>query len=155
MTALTVVHGLHVLAGVAWGGGQLLFAFGLWPALLRLPAPEARRFLARMAGPVGLWMMLSGASVLLLGVLRATWLGPISSWEAAFGTSYGRACLVALALTIGLSVHGARTDALVAQLFEGEQWHPRARMRVYASSALEVMALIGVLVCMIRLRFGL
>jgi uncharacterized membrane protein len=154
VSLVALVHGLHVAAGIAWVGGQVLVALCVWPAVLRQPAPEARRLLDVLAPPIGRLMMLSGSAALLLGVLRATWLGPVRSWAFAAGTAYGRTCLVALALTVAASVHGARTERLIAGLFDGDRLHPQARARVAAEQAVSLALAAGIVAAMVALRFG-
>lgn len=155
MTALVLVHGLHVLAGVVWAGGLVAFDLGVWPVLLALPAPEARRLLRALGGPVGRLMRISGMSVFLLGLLRAVAVGPIRSLEVGFGTAYGRTCLVALAVTVALSIRGARAERFHASLFDGDRYAPGAAARVVRRTAVDLLLVATVLGSMVALRFGL
>ncbi len=152
---LLAVQGLHVFSGLAWGGGQILLAVGVWPALLRLPAPEARRAINALEGPVGFSQMLFGTAVMTLGLLRATWFGPVRSWEAATATEYGRICLVAFGLTAALAVRGARTARRHERLFAGEHFHPHARIRLLSAHATDILLLLGIIACMVMLHFGI
>jgi uncharacterized membrane protein len=155
VSALFLVQGIHVAAGLAWGGGQLLLALGVWPALLRLPAPEARRVIRAIDRPFGLAQMLFGTTVVAAGLLSAIVLGPIRSWADATGTEYGLTCLGAFALTVVLAVRGSRTSRFHERLFDGERFHPHARYRLLVAHALDILLLGGIIVAMVMLRYGL
>ena len=60
MTWLLLVQWLHIVAGLAWFGGYLVLALGVWPALLRRPAAEARATWQALEGGLGTLMMLAG-----------------------------------------------------------------------------------------------
>jgi uncharacterized membrane protein len=155
VTALLLVQGVHVASALAWGGGQVLLVLGVWPALLRLPAPEARRVIRAIDRPFGLAQMLFGTTVVVAGLLRAIWLGPIRSWAAAVGTPYGLTCLAAFALSVVLAVRGSRTGRFHEQLFDGERFQPNARYRLLSAHALDILLLGGIIAAMVMLRYGL
>lgn len=155
MSALFLVQGVHVASGLAWGGGQLLLALGVWPALLRLPAPDARRVIRAIDRPFGLAQRLFGTTVIAAGLLRAIWLGPIRSWTDATGTGYGLTCLAAFTLSLVLAVRGSHTGRFHEQLFDGDRFHPKARFRLLLAHAIDILLLVGIIVSMVMLRYGM
>jgi uncharacterized membrane protein len=153
---LLIVHWLHILAGIVWVGGYIFMVLALWPALLRRPAAEARATLDALGEPVGGLMMSSGSLVVLLGVIRGTWFGPIKSIGALFGSAYGLTWLVALLLTIGLSAHGAIASRRMAErVWDGDRFRPDAARYLRSSGALSLIGFGIVLTCMVLMRFGL
>jgi len=104
---LLVIQWLHILAGITWFGGYLVLDVVLWPTLLRLPVKQAKMtsdLIGKFAGPV---MATSGTLVVLLGIIRGTVLGPITSFSFLFGSSYGITWLVALVVSVILIIWGA------------------------------------------------
>jgi uncharacterized membrane protein len=81
--------------------GYIFLDFILWPILLKLPIQQAKSthaLIARFAGPV---MATSGTLVVLLGIIRGTFLGPIQSFDFLFTSSYGitwLACMVLMGI---------------------------------------------------------
>jgi uncharacterized membrane protein len=155
MGAYFLVQGLHIASGIAWGGGQLLLALGVWPALLRLPPPGARRAIQAIDRPYGLTQMLFGTIVIASGLLHAVWLGEIRSWAEATGTDYGLTCLAAFALALVLAWRGSVTGRFHQHLFDGDRFHPQARRRLLVFHAVDILLLLGIITCMAMLRFGL
>ena len=156
MTALAiVVHWLHVVAGAIWFGAQAFLFAALWPALLRRPAPEARAMLGAIVPGMSRLMGIVGPVVIVTGLLRGTWLGPLRS-AAALGTAYGATFLAAMALVAALSVIGGRArTSLGPRLFAGDAWHPGAAAYLRRFGAVTLGTLAAVLACMVLMRFGL
>lgn len=156
MVLLVVVHWLHVLAGMVWFGGQVFANLVLWPALLRRPAGEARELVqgaGRWAGPL---MGGSGIAVLLLGILRGTWLGPVRSPEALFGTAYGHTFLAALLLTVFVMGYAGRARGRMAErVWDGDGYHPGAAAYLRRTGAVTLAGLTAIVLCMVLMRFGL
>lgn len=150
-----VVQGLHVLAGVVWAGGQVVMGVAVLPALLRLPPREARVLLDALGARVGPLMALSGMAVLVLGILRGTWLGPVRSLHVLLETPYGWTFTAAIALAVVGAVHGSRSEARLAALFEGEAFHPAAGRRLAADAGFVVSVVVGLVACMVLMHFGL
>lgn len=155
LTWIVVVHYLHVLAGIAWFGGYMFMALGVWPALLRRPPTEAKATLQTMDRFAGRLMMLSGTLVFWLGLLRGTWLGPIKSWGYLLTTAYGRTFLMALLLTLVLTVHGAVSSrTMYAKVWEGDRFRPGAARYIRNSNLFSLIGFVVVLLCMVLMRFG-
>ena len=156
MTWVLLIHWLHVLSGIIWFGGYVFMAFGVWPALLRRPAAEARATLEAVDKFVGPLMMTSGTLVFWLGVVRGTWLGPIKDLEYLFGSSYGLTFLLALLLTLVISVYGAVSSRnLYEKVWNKDQFTPTAAQYIRNSNLASLSGLMVVLVCMVLMRFGL
>ena len=150
-----VLQTLHILAGVIWAGGQLLFALAILPALRGLPPRRSQEILGSLGARVGPLMAASGSATILLGVARAVWVGPVRSLSVLVGTTYGIALIVALALGIAASIHGARSEVRYAALFQGDAWHPDAPRRIRADMALVLALVVGLLGSMSVMRFGI
>lgn len=141
---LFAVQWLHVLLGIFWFGFALSMYFMVAPALARMPEGHQRDVNGAL-GAMGarVFPIVSGL-VLLLGIVRGTVFGPITSLEALFGTAYGITWLVALFVTIGLMVNGAR---YLGPAFEG--------IRDAPDVAIDMVLFGVVFTCMILMRFGL
>lgn len=156
MTWLLLVQWLHIVAGLAWFGGYLVLALGVWPALLRRPAAEARATWQALEGGLGTLMMLAGTVVFWAGLARGTLLGPVRSFEALFGTAYGLTFLTAMVLTLGLTVHGAVSSrSLPAKVWDAGGFRPGAAAYVRRTYGLSLAVFAAVLACMVLMRFGL
>ncbi len=150
-----LVQWLHVLAGIVWVGGQVVFTVILTPVLLQMPAPDRRWFMEQLGHRAGPIMGLSGQLVLVLGILRGTWLGPIRSWGALVQTGYGRTFLVALLLTIAAMGHSGAVRLRAQRLAADEQGITDAdARRLGRQHAVTLVLLAAVVACMVRMRFG-
>lgn len=156
MVLLVAVHWLHVLAGMVWFGGQVFINLVLWPMLLRRPAGEARELVQGMGRWAGPLMGGSGVAVLLLGILRGTWLGPVRSLEYLFATAYGHTFLAALLLTVFVMGHAGRARGrTVERVWDGDAYRPGAAAYLRRSGAVTLAGLTGIVLCMVLMRFGL
>ncbi|MEZ4323034.1 MAG: hypothetical protein R3F61_36545 [Myxococcota bacterium] len=155
MTGLMVVQALHVLAGVIWAGGQVVMGVAVLPALLGMPPREARTLLDALGARVGPLMALSGMAVMVLGIVRGTVYGPVRSLTVLLETPYGWTFSAALALAVVGAVHGSRSEARLAGLFDGERFHPSAGRRLFADAAFVVSLVVGLVGCMVAMHFGL
>jgi hypothetical protein len=93
--------------------------------------------------------------VVLLGILRGTVFGPIDSIDALFGTAYGLTWLVALVVSIGLVIHGARSLGPAIEGLGAAADFPRAAARVRRLATADLAGFAVVFTCMILMRFGL
>ena len=148
------VHWLHVLLGIFWFGYAMSMYFLVSPAVMEQPEAQARSLTLRL-GQMGTRVFpFVALAVLLLGVLRGTVFGPITTFDALW-TTYGITWLVALVATIAIAVNGAR---FIGPTFQSLGDAPdfagtAARLRGYTRNDL-VLFLI-VFTCMILMRFGL
>lgn len=153
---LAVVQWLHVAAGVTWIGTAVALDAIVWPVLLRMPPRQAQslhdsvlRIITPLAGAAG------GATI-LLGILRGTVLGPITSGGALIGTAYGITWLLALALSILVVAEGAVWHPRVHDIvWQGDGVRPGAARRVYTQSVFELGCFAAILVCMVLLGVDL
>jgi putative copper export protein len=149
------VQWLHVLLGVLWFGYNLSMAFLVAPPLNSLPDDQLREIYRRL-GQVGARVFpIVGALVVLLGIIRGTFLGPIKSVSDAFTTSYGITWLVALVTTLALFYTGARyVGPGFAALSDAPDFRAAgARLQVFTRIDLGLFFVI--FTCMILMRFGL
>lgn len=153
---LVLVQWLHVLGGIVWFGAAIFMAAVMWPMIFRQPAPQARALFDSLGRQIGGLMGAASQVVLWLGLLRGTWLGPIKSFDALFGTSYGHTFAVAILLTLVLIVYGATSGPrLVTRVFDGDQFRSGAQAYVRRSNAVILVLFAAILLCMVLMRFGL
>jgi uncharacterized membrane protein len=153
---IALVHWLHVTAGAVFFGGALLFAFALWPVMLRMPARDSRALYDALQKPVGIVMASAGHTVLWLGILRGTWFGPIQSVEMLTKTAYGHTFMTALALTIALLAYGGVTRSRTEKrVWNGDQYQPGAAGFIRQTNMVSVVLLVLIIACMVAMRFGL
>jgi uncharacterized membrane protein len=142
--------------GIIWFGGYVFMAFALWPALLRRPASEAKAIYEAIERPAGTLMIWSGTLVLLLGLLRGIWLGPVKSLQFVFSTAYGLTFLAALIVAIVLSAYGGATSRKMAErVWDGDRFQPDAARYLRSSYAFALVCFAIILSCMVLMRFGL
>jgi uncharacterized membrane protein len=154
LTLTVVVHWVHVVAGLVWAGGMAFMVAAVWPALVRRPS-EARALFGAVAPAAGRLMRAAGPLVLVLGILRGTWLGPVRSWDALVGTAYGLTFLAATALTFGLAAYlGAVRGQFDARVWEGAALAPGAAAYLRRARAVVLAGLAGIVACMVLMRFG-
>jgi len=154
LTLTVVVHWVHVIAGLVWAGGLAFMVAALWPALVRRPS-EARALFAAVAPFAGRLMRAAGPLVLVLGVLRGTWLGPVRSWHALVGTAYGRTFLAATVLTFALAAYmGAVRGQFETRVWDGAALAPGAAAYLRRTRAVTLAGLAGIVACMVLMRFG-
>jgi uncharacterized membrane protein len=152
---LLLIHWLHVLCGVLWAGAQLFNALVLWPTLLRVPGAQARAFIEASVAYAAPVMGTSGMLVLVLGILRGTWFGPIRSFDAIVATRYGMLFATAIVLSIFVTIYGGWVRGqLDKRVFDGDAYRPGAQSFVRTTSAVIIVALVVVVFCMARMRLG-
>jgi uncharacterized membrane protein len=156
LALLLVTQWLHILTGIIWFGGYVFLDFVLWPTLLRLPVPQAKTasaLLEKFAGPI---MASSGTLVVLLGVVRGTLLGPITSLTVLFTSAYGLTWLAALLISLVLIVWGAGWhDRVIGPIWDGDGLHSGVVRRLRLGTVFEMTCFGLVLACMVLLGVGL
>jgi uncharacterized membrane protein len=147
------VQWVHVLLGILWFGYSLAMYFLIVPPLGAL-SEQTQRDVFRRLGPVGARVFpVVGILVLLLGILRGTVFGPITSFEA-LGTAYGITWLVALIATIGLFFTGARFLGPAFQSIPDAPDFGAAVLRARNISRIDLLLFFVIFTCMILMRFG-
>ena len=152
---LFAVQWLHVLLGIVWFGYALSAYFFVSPAIARMAEPAQREANKRLGAVTARVLPGVAGLVLLLGILRGTVFGPIDSLDALFGTAYGLTWLVALVVTIGLMVHGARFLGPAIEGLGDTPDYPRAAARVRRLATADLAGFAVVFTSMILMRFGL
>jgi uncharacterized membrane protein len=154
---------LHVLLGILWFGNALVLAVITIPALNRLPIPTQREFGQSMGHIASRLFTIVAPAVILLGIIRGTFLGPIKDLDDLFGTAYGITWLVALVAATAtflwgkLMIEGALRVMNTAPLSADGGPTPEltsAVERVKLMTVLELLGFFVVFTCMILLRFG-
>jgi uncharacterized membrane protein len=161
---VVAVQWLHVLLGVLWFGNALVLDVIVIPAINRLPIVRQREissYIGSRATPI---FHVVVPSIIALGIIRGTLLGPIKSIDYLLGTAYGLTWLTALAVTTLTYLFGLfliipalrRMDAAPV----GGDGSPtpeltEATNRVKRLVALELIGFLVIFSCMILMRFGL
>ncbi len=112
-----IVHFLHLLSGVIWAGGTIVFAVVVEPAVLRLGPAVTRDFLEKSqqyAGPV---MGGSGGLLFLTGIGQVFLGGGVSSF-GDLTEPYGLLALAALAIVLVVTILGGRHRANLQRMVE-------------------------------------
>jgi putative copper resistance protein D len=154
--SIVVVHWLHILAGLVWFGGTVVFEFVIWPTLLSRPAGESRSLYSALEKPAGLVFASAGQATLWLGILRGTWFGQIRSLGALTGTPYGHTFLTAMLLTAGfIAFGGISRSKLPARVWNGAEYQPGAAGFIRRTGLVEVALMVMIVGCMAAMHFGL
>jgi putative copper export protein len=144
------------MGGAVWFGGTIVFAFAVWPAMLRKPAAESKATFDILAPAVGVVFAIAANLTLWLGLLRGTLLGPIQSLETLTKTAYGHTFMTALVLTVAFMIYSGRARASwEKRVWNGDQYHPGAASFIWRSNLIGVVLLIAIVACMVAMRFGL
>jgi len=163
-----VVQWIHVLAAILWFGSAVFFSLLLMPTFPVLPPEQQRRFGRALTDKMKPFFQVVAIVVLVFGIIRGTLLGPIKGLDVLFGTAYGQTWLLALILTIGLIVLGARFVGPTAErMYQDDSlWDfgpgqpPPAGLMAHVQllRTLSIIDLLGFLIVftlMILMRFGL
>lgn len=103
-TLPVLVDTLHFLAASVWVGGLLFFAGGLSNAR-SLPTPRKTSFTADLIPRFSSLAITSVATLAVTGLFAS--LSRVGSWEALFGTLYGRTLIFKLAIAVPMLAFGA------------------------------------------------
>lgn len=154
--AVVAVHWLHILTGITWFGGYVFLDFIVLPALIQLPAGPGQLAQERIFARAKTIMAFVGPAVVLLGILRGTLLGSITSVAVLFGSSYGWLWMTSLTLAVALMLWGAVLHGrFVGEMWDAEAIRPAARDRIRTSRRIEMTAFSLILLCMVLMRFGI
>ena len=158
------VQWAHVLLGILWFGTVLSLDVIVIPAINRLPIVAQRDVSAAIGARATPLFRVVVPTIIVLGIVRGTVLGPITSVDALLGTPYGWTWLIALAATIGTYLFGLFVLVPAIQRMEsaplGSDGSPTTGMatatdRVKRLVGLELIGFIVIFTCMILMRFGL
>lgn len=161
--AIIVVQWLHVLFGIFWFGSRLTGNFILHPVMRRVKQAAQAAFLHEFVAQLMRVEPVLGVMTILLGILRGTVFGSVTSTAIAFGTPYGLTWTTALALGVATILVGvifmrrafARLRAIPVAADGSSQAAFDAQLRtVGAFSNISLALFLGVFSCMILMRFG-
>jgi len=155
---------LHILLGILWFGNALVLAVITIPALNHLSIVAQREFGAHLGERALRVFDIVGPSVIILGIIRGTLLGPIKDADFLFGTAYGLTWLVALVAAIAtflwgrfVIMGGVSRMNLAPLNADGTASHELevAIAQVKLLATLELLGFVVIFTCMILMRFGL
>ncbi len=158
------VQWLHVLLGITWFGYSLALAIFFIPAISRLSIPTQRQIGAALAERATPIIDVLAPSILVLGIIRGTLLGPIDSVEDAFTTAYGLTWLLAMVVIVAVFLWGrfvivGAVDRLAAAPLTPDGGPtPELEVALARAKLVTVLELLGFFVLftlMILMRFGL
>jgi uncharacterized membrane protein len=158
------VQWLHVLLGIVWFGYSLALAVFFIPAISRLSIPAQRDIGAALGDRATPIIDVIAPTILVLGIIRGTLLGPIDSVDDVFGTAYGITWLVAAITIVAVFlwgrfvIIGAVRKLAVAPLTADGGPTPELDTALDRAKQVTVLELLGFFViftCMILMRFGL
>ncbi len=157
------VQWLHVLLGIVWFGYSLALAIFFIPAISRLSIPTQRQIGAALAERGTPIIDVLAPSILVLGIIRGTLLGPIDSVEDALTTAYGITWLLAIVMIVAVFLWGrlvivpAVDRMSAAPLTPDGGPTPELEAALTTAKRVTVLELLGFFVLftlMILMRFG-
>lgn len=140
----TTVHFLHVTSGAAWLGGSLFANLFLVPFALRQPIDRRRDLIeSLLLGPERL-MIGAALLVILTGLARGTFFGPVVTLEA-LSRPYGLVWLLSIVIVAMVFVTGGRlTGPAIHRLAqEDDLWNGQSAMAARRREALSRRLIIG------------
>src|SRR5262249_15725416 len=126
VTELVVaIHWIHVLAGAFLFGSVMgVFWFAV-PALLKQPPAQAHATFTTYRTRLTSAVPSGGNLTIWLGLLRGTWLGPVTSMNILLTTSYGHLFLAGILLTVAALIHGGTSaNKIEEKVWDGDQFRP-------------------------------
>jgi len=151
-----VVEGLHMLLAIFWFGGTMWANFVLGPASARASAAAAGEMGAQIGIQATRVIPPVAGLAILLGFLRGTVWGPVTSIDAVFNTGFGRWWFIALILALATFVWGQRVTGPAAASIgsAGSDVERAARVqRTIRLASIELVGFCGIFSMMILMRF--
>lgn len=158
------VQWLHVLLGILWFGNSLVLAAVIIPAISRLPLLAQREIGSHIGDQGQRVFEVVAPAVIVLGIIRGTFLGPIKNLDTMLGTAYGLTWLVALVVAILTHLWGRFVIKAGVRAMNLAPVNPdgtptselqAATQRVKLLVSLELIGFLVIFTCMILMRFGL
>ena len=161
---VVVVQWMHVLLGIFWFGNALVLDVIVIPAINRLPIVRQREissYIGSRATPI---FQIVVPSIIALGFIRGTLLGPIKSVDFLIGSAYGLTWLTALGVTILTYLFGLFVIIPALRRMDGAAVDPDGSPTPVLTAAinnvkrlvsLELIGFLVIFTCMILMRFGL
>ena len=158
------VQWLHVLLGILWFGNALVLDVIVIPAINKLPVVEQREissYIGSRATPI---FHVAVPLIIILGIVRGTFLGPIKDVEILLGSAYGLTWLTALVVTVATYLFGLLVIVPALRTMDAAPVGPdgsttqeltAAIDRVKRLVGLELLGFLVIFTAMILMRFGL
>jgi uncharacterized membrane protein len=157
------VQWLHVLFGIFWFGTVLTLTVVVVPALGRAPQPGKQTLVGALQRRLHRLLPLVAGMTILLGVVRGTIMGPVTSLHVAFGTAYGRTWTAALVFSTATLIIGARGIGggfirLAAMELTADgaarAAYDTQLQKIEAAGYITIVGFLATFTCMILMRFG-
>jgi hypothetical protein len=157
------VQWLHVLFGIFWFGAVLTLTFVVVPALGRAPQSGKQTLVGALQRRLHRLLPSVAGMTILLGFVRGTIMGPVTSIQVAFGTAYGRTWAAALVFSIATLIIGARGIgggfirlAAMALTADGTSRaaYDTQLQKIRLAGYLAIIGFLAIITCMILMRFG-
>ncbi len=151
-----IVQGLHMLLATFWFGGAMWANFVLGPASARASAAAAGEMGAQIGIQATRIIPPVAGLAILLGFLRGTVWGPVTSFDAVFNAGFGRWWFIALLLAVATFVWGQRITGPAAASIgsAGTDAERAARVqRTIRLASIELIGFCGIFSMMILMRF--
>ncbi len=161
------VQWLHVLLAILWFGSAMTTNFIFVPAINGLPIDRQREIGGAYGEVASRLLKIVGPIVIVLGVVRGTVFGPITSVDM-LTSEYGLTWLIALVAAcatyawalLRIEPSLRRMNAIPVEAAVGPDGRPSPAMAAAIATAkqnalLELLGFIVVFSCMVLMRFGL
>lgn len=157
------VQWLHVLFGIFWFGVVLTLTFVVVPALSRAPQPGKQTLVGVLQQRLHRLLPAVAGMTILLGLVRGTFMGPVTGLQVALGTAYGWTWTAALVFSIATLIIGARGIgggfirlATMALTDDGASRaaYDTQLQRIRLAGYVAVVGFLAIITCMILMRFG-
>ena len=156
-----VIQWLHVFLGIFWFGGTLYLDFVIIPSVLGLPQEQQPAVSKRISQQSVRVILPVATLVILIGLLRGTVFGPVRSLDFLFGTAYGITFFIGFLAAVSTYMWGLFVITPAAKKLEVLPTDEKSKLLYNANLArvrffgqLELLGFVGILTCMILMRFG-
>lgn len=159
------VQWLHVFLGIIWFGTVLCLNFIVIPSISSLPLGQQGGISQKIAQNADRLIFPVSTLVIIIGFLRGTVFGSVTTLSAAFGSTYGITFVVATLL--GLAVYGwgllavhptaGRINKEVMAMGEAgkvTETFTKLIQRIKLFSLIELLGFLALFTTMILMRFG-
>lgn len=163
--AIVSIQWLHVFLGVIWFGTVLYLNFVVIPSISSLPLSQQGTIGQKIARNTDRIIFPVSSLVIIIGFLRGTVFGSVTTLSAAFGSAYGITFVVATLL--GLAVYGwgllfvhptaGRINKEVLAMGEAgkvTEAFTKLIQRIKLFSLIELFGFLALFTTMILMRFG-
>ena len=149
-----LVHYIHVLAGVVWGGGIILVAWVVFPLIGQQSFGSAKEMFARVESLAGPVLATSGVLVYAAGIARG-WMGGVTSFPDLM-EPYGRTVLGAFFIvTVFMGIEGAMRSRLRKSLADEATFAASFQKAMRLNRLLITGGVVIIIAIMAALRLGL